>query len=257
MCGTIKDSITECQCDVDSDQSSKATEELICKKLNSDANKVTIPQWLPMSFTFGDSNSHKFLLVNIPTNILESIYSAVVEFPLTQYEVICSALKQICLYKSFRILFPKHRDMWQQLVEVLKEQFFHYHSHLDVKELNVTVLISHGPMAKEQQPHMDYSWETILLPNRRESKQIRSKYLRASSQIPFTGHMPVNPDGAYIYLWNGPGSATLYHITYGTMLIIRGDVVHCGGMPSFSSLEKLYHRIHFFFHVHLRIYLKN
>jgi hypothetical protein len=106
MCRMVKDGVTECQWDVDSDQTFKATEELICEKLNSDANKETIPQCLPMSFTFGDWNSHKFLLINIPTNILESIYSAVVEFPLTQYEVICSALKQICLYKSFHMLFP-------------------------------------------------------------------------------------------------------------------------------------------------------
>jgi len=31
MCRTIKDSVTECQCDVDSNQISKATEVVICK----------------------------------------------------------------------------------------------------------------------------------------------------------------------------------------------------------------------------------
>jgi hypothetical protein len=104
-------------------------------------------------------------------------------------------------------------------------------------------------MLKPQQPHMDYSWETILLPSRNESKLNRMKYLRGSCQIPFTGHLPVSSEGSYIYLWSGPGVGVPYHILYGKMLLIRGDVVHCGGLPSYASADKHYHRIHFYFPV--------
>jgi hypothetical protein len=199
-----------------------------------------------MSFNIEHSNSHTFLLVDIPPDILESIYSTVVQYPLTSYHVIWPALKQMWFYKAFHMLFPSMDNKWQELVQVLKQQFLKYHSHTDMTEVNVTVLITDGPMVKEQQPHMDYSWETILLPNQRESKQIHSKYLRASCQIPFTGHMPVTTDGAFIYLWNGPGIGTLYHIKYGQILLIHGDVIQCGGLPSFASSDKLYHRIHFY-----------
>lgn len=59
----------------------------------------------------------------------------------------------------------------------------------------------------------------------------------------------MSTDGAYIYLWSGPGVATPFHIPYGQMLVIRGDVVHCGGLPPSAATEKLYHRVHFYFPV--------
>lgn len=196
---------------------------------------------------FDERNSHKFLLIDIPKYILESINEALLLYPITQYEVICSALKQVRLFKAFHLLFPPGKDYWKELVSVLKLSFLNFQPHLDPEEINVTALVTDGPMTKDQQPHMDYSWETILLPSRRDFRQNPSKSLRASAQIPFTGHMPVSPDGAYIYLWSGPGVAVPYHIEYGKMLIIRGDVVHSGGLPSFASSDKLYRRVHFYF----------
>jgi hypothetical protein len=86
---------------------------------------------------------------------------------------------------------------------------------------------------------MDYCWETILLPTRRKSQQNRSKYLRASCQIPFTGHLPLSSDGSFIFLWSDPGVGIPYHIPYGKMLIIHGDVVHCGGLPPQASSNNL------------------
>jgi hypothetical protein len=61
--------------------------------------------------------------------------------------------------------------------------------------------------------------------------------------------MSVTKDGAFIYLWTGPGAAVPYHIEYGEMLIVHGDVVHCGGLPSSADPSKLYHRVHFYFPV--------
>jgi hypothetical protein len=98
-------------------------------------------------------------------------------------------------------------------------------------------------MVKPQQPHMDYCWETILLPSRQETRQNRCKYLRGSCQNPFTGHAPLSSDGSYIYLWSCPGVGISYHIPYGKMLIICGDVVHCGGLPLQASFNKFYHHV--------------
>ncbi len=196
---------------------------------------------------FNEQNSHKFLLLDIPIYILESVHEAISLIPITQYEVICSALKQVLLYTSFDFLFPVGKNHWKELLSILNSGLFKLYPHLNPDEINVTALVTDGPMRKEQQPHMDYSWETILLPSRRDARQNRSKSLQGSAQIPFTGHMPVSPDGGYMYLWTGPGVALPYHIEYGKKLIIRGDFVHCGGLPSFASSKKLYHRVHFYF----------
>ncbi len=212
------------------------------------SNEV-IPTSLTSGFCFGEHNSHKFRLIPIPIHVLESIFGVVSTIPLMQYEVICSALKQIRFYKSFNCLFPDGKCLWSELLAILKKDFFQHHRHLDVNEINATVLVTDGPMVKPQLPHMDYCWETILLPSRHDSKLNRSKRLRGSCQIPFTGHLPVSTDGAYIYLWSGPGVATPFHIPYGQMLVIRGDVVHCGGLPPSAATEKLYHRVHFYFPV--------
>jgi hypothetical protein len=61
-----------------------------------------------MLFALGnhDLYAHKFMLIGIPTKVLESIYDAVLLLPLTQYEVLCSALNQICFDKAFNMLFP-------------------------------------------------------------------------------------------------------------------------------------------------------
>jgi hypothetical protein len=183
------------------------------------------------SFLFGDFNAHKFILLDIPQKILEAMYAAVSVLPLTQYEVICRSLKQIRFYKSFHLLFQEDNNLWGEFFSVLRNCFFKHHPHLDTNEINATILVTDGPMVKPQQPHMDYCWETILLPSRRESRQNRCKFLKGSCQIPFTGHLPLTSDGSYIYLWSGPGVGIPYHIPYGKMLIIRGDVVHCGGLP--------------------------
>lgn len=95
--------------------------------------------------------AHKFILLEILPLILEVIYTAVSLLPLMQYDVICDVLLQTLVGWPFFIL---------------KDHFFKHHPHFDVCEMNATVLVTDRPMFKPQQPHTDYSWETIL-PNRR------------------------------------------------------------------------------------------
>jgi len=52
----------------------------------------------------------------------------------------------------------------------------------------------------------------------------------------------------YIYIWTGPGESVPIHIRYGTILFLRGDIVHCGGVPKdFYCKGKKYPRLHFYF----------
>jgi len=199
-------------------------------------------------FTFSEENAHRFILIEIPVHLLEAMYEAASLLPIKQFEVISSPLKQLRLYGSFHRLFPPGKNLCEELFGVLHESFFKYHPYLDSSEANATVLVTDGPMVEPQQPHMDYCWETILLPSRREARGNRAKVLCGTSRIPFTGHLPVSPDGSYIYLWSGPGVGVPFYIEYGKMLIIRGDVVHSGGVPpSVLSEAKLYHRVQFYF----------
>jgi hypothetical protein len=147
-------------------------------------------------FLIGDHNAHKFILLDIPLNILEAMYAAVSILPLMKYKVICCSLKQISFFKSFHLLFPEDNCLWSEFFSVLKNCFFKQHPHLDTNAINATVLVTDEPMVKPQQPHMDYCWETILLPSRRESRQNRCKFLKGSCQIPFTGHAPSSSDGS-------------------------------------------------------------
>jgi hypothetical protein len=171
-------------------------------------------------FLIGDHNTHKFILLDIPLNILVAMYTAVSILPLMQYEVICHSLKQICFYKSFHLLFLEDNCLWSKFFSVLKNCFFKHHPHLDTNEINATI---------------------------RESWQNRCKLLKGSCRIPFTGHVPLSSDGSYNYLWSGPGVGIPYHIPYGKMLLIHGDFIHCGGLPPQASFDKLYHHVHFYF----------
>jgi hypothetical protein len=183
---------------LDSSVMISSTASVVHLAISSDdgqCKSVTVPPPVALghnTFVFSEHNAHKFILLDIPSKILEGIYASVSVLPITQYEVICSSLKQIRFYKAFHLLFPKDQSgLWDDLLFIFKDQVLKRHPHLDFSEINATVLLADGPLLKPQQPHMDYSWETILLPSRNESKLNRMKYLRGSCQIPFTSHLPV------------------------------------------------------------------
>ncbi len=183
---------------VDSSVAISSTPSVVQPAISSDNDQcksVTVPPPVAVghnTFVLREHNAHKFILLDIPSKILGGIYASVSVLPITQYEVICSSLKQIHFYKAFHSLFPKDQyGIWDDLLFIFKDQVLKLHLHLDLSKINATVLLPDGPMLKLQQPHMDYSWETILLPSRNESKLNRMKYLRGSCQIPFTSHLPV------------------------------------------------------------------
>jgi len=65
--------------------------------------------------------------------------------------------------------------------------------------------------------------------------------------MPYTGHMPLSSEGSYIYVWPGPGQSVCIHIRYGSILFMRGDIVHCGGTPKNGfCADKKYPRLHFY-----------
>ena len=51
------------------------------------------------AFPFGEENSHKFILIDVPFHLLELMYEVATKLPKKQFEVICSSLKQYRLYK--------------------------------------------------------------------------------------------------------------------------------------------------------------
>ena len=58
-------------------------------------------------------------------------------------------------------------------------------------------------------------------------------------------HCPLRAVGFFV--WNGPGPSVPFHIKYGFMLLLRGDVVHSGGNPYYLiCVGKRYPRIHFY-----------
>jgi hypothetical protein len=46
--------------------------------------------------------------------------------------------------------------------------------------------------------------------------------------MPFMIHLPLTAEGSWLYLWIGPGRAIHFHINYGYILLLHGDVVHSG-----------------------------
>jgi hypothetical protein len=59
--------------------------------------------------------------------------------------------------------------------------------------------------------------------------------------------VPITEKGRYLFVWSGPGTATPVFIPYGHMLLLRGDVVHAGGLPrGINHSGKEYDRIHFY-----------
>jgi hypothetical protein len=56
--------------------------------------------------------------------------------------------------------------------------------------------------------------------------------------------MPVSPDGMFLQVWNGPGTAKLVFIPFGNFLLLPGDSVHAGWMC--TSIRHLNYRLHFY-----------
>jgi hypothetical protein len=60
----------------------------------------------------------------------------------------------------------------------------------------------------------------------------------------YIGFMPVSPDGMFLQVWKGPGTAKLVFIPFGHFLLLPGDAVHAGWMC--TSIRHLNYRLHFY-----------
>jgi hypothetical protein len=222
----------------------------------SSAN-VTI---LPFSSAFVEdrSNGHRVKLVSVTNlDMLQKMFNAISAVPTASYQVIDRSLKQYRFYQDYARLFPDDEFCWNDLLTYFKNKALKEHrGHLDFDSIHATALITEGFMTTPQIPHIDYSWESCLLKDIRKNRSagvsLRREFdgFHGTGNMPYTGHLPITPDGSFIYLWSGPGRASPYHIKFGTMLFIRGDVVHSGGCPTSPSqpydATRLYNRLHFY-----------
>jgi hypothetical protein len=53
--------------------------------------------------------------------------------------------------------------------------------------------------------------------------------------MPHTLHIPLTPEGSYVYVWFGRGLSFPIHIRYGHILCLSGGVMHCGGLPTLPN----------------------
>jgi hypothetical protein len=121
--------------------------------------------------------------------------------------------------------------------------------HIDLNEVYITPMYTKNGMKIHQHPHVEFHWETLLLSHKRghsassSGEQVTLKF----GNVPYTAHLPLSPEGSWIFVWNGPGPSVPFLIKYGFMLILRGDVVHSGGNPYYiDHAGKRYPRIPFY-----------
>jgi len=107
------------------------------------------------------------------------------------------------------------------------------------------IYTKNGVMKQQQPPHMDYSNERIFF-SLETTRTGNNRKFREHNAIPWTGHMPITENGRYLFLWNGPGKVISFLIPYGKMLLIRGDVVHAGGLPEGEHKGKEYDGLHLY-----------
>jgi hypothetical protein len=114
----------------------------------------------------------------------------------------------------------------------------HQLDHLDLSEVYATAMYNYGDIVKTQQPHVDYSWEVLLLDSKRSWHGLRLQHCSGlkGGYIPYASmHMPLTPEGSYIFVWFGRGQSCPIFVRYDHILCLRGDVVHCGGLPPLGN----------------------
>jgi len=87
-----------------------------------------------------------------------------------------------------------------------------------------------------QDPHTDYPYH------------ITRRNLIDRIRLSWTAHLPITPEGSWITMWFGPGVGYTLHIPFGTVLLLRSDVIHGGGVPhvDVQTASKQFRRLHFY-----------
>jgi hypothetical protein len=60
--------------------------------------------------------------------------------------------------------------------------------------------------------------------------------------------MPITNEGSWVTVWFGTGAGYTVHVPYGTVLLLRSDVIHGGGTPKVEEHmdKKTLHCLHFY-----------
>ena len=190
------------------------------------------------------------VISNIPPQLLESMANQAVSLFSKRSKVLHVANSNI---EQVRRVGPDKKDLfsipetmdtsakrqqyieeqWKLLVQQLEDGLSDINAVL-CEEAVPTFMRTRPEYRPPQNPHLDYS-PTVL--GRKTSP----------GKSPWIALIPLTTDGSYLFVWHAPHKEeTLLHIPYGCMLLLRGDTVHAGGLPSTTNAGPAYTRIHFY-----------
>jgi hypothetical protein len=102
-----------------------------------------------------------------------------------------------------------------------------------------------------QNPHIDYKWEDVLQ-DQPITPRNRKETGAFNENVPLIAVFPITKAGMVIQVWpdatsfqTGPIPGKLVHISYGQILVLRGDVVHAGGFMLEGAGDP---RVHLYLH---------
>ena len=141
-------------------------------------------------------------------DIIDDLYANFCSIPESRFVCISDTkIKQYSVGRDYSLLFKKnHRDDFLDLFKPKeKDCKLHDLDHLDRSELYITAMFTYGNMEIPQRPHIDYSWDVLLLDNRRRRGVVVDKGSKGGLKqgfMPDTLHMPLTPaEGSYVYIW--------------------------------------------------------
>jgi len=191
-------------------------------------------------------------------DIIDNLYANFCSIPESRFVGISDTkIKQYSVGCDYSLLFKKNH--WDDFLDLFKPKKkdckLHDLDHLDHSKLYITAMFTYGDMEIPQWPHINYSWDVLLLDNRRRRGVVVDKGSKGGLKqgfMPDTWHMPLTPaEGSYVYTWFRRGLSCPIHIQYGHILCLSGDAMRCGGLPTLpnglSYTGNRYERLHFYF----------
>jgi hypothetical protein len=103
-------------------------------------------------------------------DIIDMFFLKFSQLPDKHFETISGTkIRQFSVGHDYSLLFEK--DQLNAFLDTFKAKgkgnsHLHKLDHLDLNEVYVTAFWNHGTMVKPQRPHIDYSWEVLLMDSR-------------------------------------------------------------------------------------------
>lgn len=142
------------------------------------------------------------------------------DFQMSQHGVVYNPVTLFCGTKRQRkepMSKQRCNEMWSQLVSTLKTGIGDV-ADISWDKLYLTFLRNKSHYELPQAPHTDYN-VTILRD-------------RPARRKPWFAVIPTTKVGSFLYVWNDKYvPPQLVHIPWGCAFLLRGDVVHAGGLP--------------------------